>query len=102
MSRRVAGLVLLVASPVLAAAFPSALRIPPRSDRPAPPPALFSHRTHATFACQSCHPSTFPQAAAGFTHREMSEGRFCGGCHDGRLAFAIGGATCTRCHAPTR
>jgi len=100
---RVAAAALLVAGPVLAAAFPSALRIPPRAARGTqPPPALFSHRTHGTFACQACHPGVFPQVAAGFSHGEMREGRFCGGCHDGRLAFAIAGASCTRCHVPTR
>jgi c(7)-type cytochrome triheme protein len=103
-ARRIAWAALLAAVPVvaLAAAFPASLRIPPRAARPMPAPALFSHRTHATFGCQACHPTTFPQAAAGFSHREMSEGRFCGGCHDGRLAFAVAGAACTRCHVPPR
>jgi c(7)-type cytochrome triheme protein len=94
---------LLAAGPVLAAAYPASMRIPPRTVRPSgPPAALYSHRTHATFACHVCHPNAFPQAAAGFTHEEMRDGHFCGGCHDGRMAFAITGAACVRCHVPAR
>ena len=96
--------VLLIAGPVLAAAFPSVVRIPaakPRSDG-AIAPALFSHKTHGGFTCAGCHPAVFPQTAVGFSHDQMKQGRFCGGCHDGELAFAIQGAVCARCHVPTR
>jgi len=84
----------------LGAAFPAVLRIPRRGPNAAavPAPALFSHRTHGSFGCYACHPSVFPQALVGFTHAEMREGQFCGRCHDGRIAFAIPGAVCTRCH----
>jgi c(7)-type cytochrome triheme protein len=94
-----AGLV-LIAAPVLAAAYPATLRIPPEKPRPGgtPPAALFSHKTHGGFGCASCHPGVFPQAAVGFSHADMKQGRFCGGCHDGELAFAIQGADCARCH----
>ncbi len=97
---RFAAGVLLVAAPVLAAAYPATLRIPPEKPRAGgePPAALFSHKTHAGFGCAACHPSVFPQAAVGFTHVEMTRGNFCGHCHDGALAFAITGAPCTRCH----
>jgi c(7)-type cytochrome triheme protein len=93
---------LLVAAPVVAAAYPATLRIPPGKPRAVgtPPAALFSHKTHAGFGCAGCHPAVFPQAAVGFSHAEMSRGEFCGGCHDGELAFAITGAPCARCHVP--
>ena len=91
---------LLLASVALGAAFPAVLRIPRRNPAAAafPPRALFSHRTHQSFGCYACHPGVFPQAAVGFTHAEMQEGRFCGRCHEGRTAFAIPGAACARCH----
>jgi len=91
---------LLVSSVALGAAFPAVLRIPPKStttQQPLPL-ALFSHREHESFGCYACHPSVFPQRPVGFTHEEMQVGRFCGRCHDGRLAFAIPTATCGRCH----
>lgn len=95
---------LFASAAVFAAAFPAVLRIPRRNPAAAlvPPPALFSHRTHQTFGCNSCHPSLFPQALAGFTHAEMRDGRFCGRCHDGGIAFAIAGAACARCHVDGR
>ena len=98
--RLIAALALLVSSAALGAAFPAVLRIPRRNPGAAafPPRALFSHRTHQSFGCYACHPGVFPQAAVGFTHAEMQEGKFCGRCHDGRTAFAIPGATCARCH----
>ena len=55
------------------------------------------------FGCYGCHPSIFPQQTlVGFTHQEMSEGKFCGRCHDGRTAFAIPGTACSRCHVDAR
>lgn len=95
---------LLVSTAALGAAFPAVLRIPRRDPGvPYPPRALFSHRSHEKFGCYGCHPSIFPQQTlVGFTHQEMSEGRFCGRCHDGRTAFAIPGTTCTRCHVDAR
>ena len=100
-SRRGAvALVTLASSIAVGAAFPAVLRIPRRDPHAAafPPSALFSHRTHESFGCYACHPSTFPQALAGFSHEEMRAGKFCGRCHDGRTAFAIPGASCARCH----
>jgi c(7)-type cytochrome triheme protein len=95
---------LLVSAAALGAAFPALLRIPRRNPGvPYPPRALFSHRSHETFGCYGCHPSIFPQQAlVAFTHQEMSGGKFCGRCHDGRTAFAIPGTQCTRCHVDAR
>jgi c(7)-type cytochrome triheme protein len=88
----------------LGAAYPAVLRIPRRDPNaaPVPAPALFSHRTHGSFGCYACHPGVFPQSLVGFTHAEMREGQFCGRCHDGRIAFAIAGAACARCHVDGR
>jgi len=96
--------VLLTAASALAAAYPSALRIPRRDAgrAPAVPAALFSHRAHAATGCFTCHPSTFPQAPVGFTHEEMSRGKFCGRCHDGGVAFAVAGTACGKCHVAAR
>ena len=94
----------LASSVALAAAFPAVLRIP-RSNAGAsttPAPALFSHRAHASFTCNACHPSIFPQAPVSFTHQQMRDGQYCGQCHDGRTAFAITGAACGGCHVDAR
>jgi c(7)-type cytochrome triheme protein len=91
---------LLVA--LVATALPARLRIPKLE--PAPPgrpsaAAAFSHVGHAAMACYACHPSLFPQALVGFTHREMRDGLHCGACHDGRAASAIEKMSCSECHA---
>lgn len=102
--RLVIGIGLLLSTAALGAAFPAVLRIPRRDPGVTDPPrALFSHRSHETFGCYACHPSIFPQQTeVGFTHQEMSKGKFCGHCHDGRTAFAIPGTACTRCHVDAR
>lgn len=113
MTRRLSRLVpLLVVATLLvsaaavfgAAAVPATMRLPRRDPRRAPgvPAALFSHRGHAAFGCQACHPAIFPQAPVAFTHEEMKAGRHCGACHDGNVAFAIAGAACGGCHVPPR
>ena len=101
--RSVAGAGLLfVTTAAVAAAYPAVLRIPRREPgrMPSLPEALFWHRTHGAFGCYGCHPSTFPQAAVGFTHDDMNKGRFCGRCHDGQVAFAVAATACVRCHVP--
>jgi c(7)-type cytochrome triheme protein len=99
-----AAALLLAAATAFAAAYPAVLRVPRRDPGrlPSLPAALFSHRAHAAFNCFSCHPSTFPQALLAFTHDDMNAGRFCGRCHDGRTAFPVVGAACTRCHVAAR
>jgi c(7)-type cytochrome triheme protein len=104
-SRRIGAiLALLFSSAAIAASFPAALRIPRRNpDATYPPRALFMHRSHESFGCYACHPSIFPQETlVSFTHQEMSEGKFCGRCHDGRVAFGIPGTACARCHVDAR
>jgi len=94
----------LGSSVALGAAFPAVLRIPRRDPAVSVPPrALFSHRSHQSFGCYACHPSIFPQQTlVAFTHQEMSDGKYCGRCHDGRTAFAIPGTSCARCHVDGR
>ena len=96
--------VLTIAGPVVAAAYPSVLRIPRKQAARAPsvPPALFSHRAHGSLGCFTCHPSIFPQAPLGFTHEEMGQGQFCGHCHDGRVARPVARTPCGECHVPAR
>ena len=88
-------------SPLLAVALPAVVRIPKAKPHPTGTPeaaALFSHRTHAVFACYACHPSVFPQAPLAFTHEDMRRGERCGYCHDGSRASAVISMPCLSCH----
>lgn len=60
--------------------------------------ALFSHWGHNQYFCYTCHPTLFPQAAQGFTHDELDDGKFCAVCHSGRIAKSIDDMECTACH----
>ncbi|MCA9711502.1 MAG: hypothetical protein KDK70_37030 [Myxococcales bacterium] len=93
----------VVGSPRPTTSMPDAVRIPVVEPHPGGIPAaaaLFRHTTHAQLNCYACHPSVFPRHRMGFSHRQMSAGEFCGGCHDGRGAFSVAGAPCERCHVP--
>jgi c(7)-type cytochrome triheme protein len=83
-----------------ALSMPDAVRIPQLEPRPdtAPPAALYRHGRHDQFSCATCHPSLFPEWRAGFTHRDMNDGRFCGACHDGNAAFDLATSACDACH----
>ncbi|MFO7567108.1 MAG: cytochrome c3 family protein [Enhygromyxa sp.] len=97
----VAGALSLVWRPALS--MPDAVRIPivePRPDGARPDAALFRHGRHDQFSCAACHPGLFPKWRAGFTHRDMNEGRFCGACHDGTAGFDLREADCKSCHVP--
>jgi c(7)-type cytochrome triheme protein len=65
------------------------------------PPAQFPHWAHRIrFKCYVCHEAIF-QMKAGANPVSMDailEGKFCGACHDGKTAFAVGFDTCQRCH----
>lgn len=95
----VMAVVMLVAFAGLA--LPARLRIPRLARHPPGAPAaaaLFSHVGHGSMPCYTCHPSVFPQALVGFTHREMRQARYCGDCHDGFEAKAIEKMACQECH----
>jgi c(7)-type cytochrome triheme protein len=101
----VALLLVALVAPLVALAIPATVRIPRAKDhRPFPPAAraVFSHRAHEPLRCFQCHPGLFPQARLAFTHAAMDQGRFCGGCHDGRRASAVATLTCESCHVPER
>jgi len=65
------------------------------------PLAQFPHWAHRIrFKCYVCHDAIF-QMKAGTNPVSMDaifEGKFCGACHDGKTAFAVGFETCQRCH----
>jgi len=67
---------------------------------------LFSHKTHVEdmgFECDSCHDSLFAMASlaaegnADFNMAGLYAGKYCGGCHNGKMAFASD-TQCARCH----
>jgi len=64
------------------------------------PDIVFSHKKHAQWnGCEVCHPDIFTGVQRGTTKYSMfaiSEGEYCGVCHD-RVAFPL--ADCARCHA---
>ena len=65
------------------------------------PPCVFPHQLHRVlFKCYVCHDSIFKMkvGANAVTMSEMSKGKFCGACHNGRTAFGSSFSTCTRCH----
>ena len=66
------------------------------------PAVVFPHWVHrAQFGCYACHPSVFEleKGANDITMDAMRDGEFCGHCHQGRIAFAIGFETCRNCHS---
>jgi len=65
------------------------------------PPAVFPHWIHRIrFRCLVCHPFIFKmkRGANPITMVKIQAGEFCGKCHNGRIAFALGLKVCPRCH----
>ena len=65
------------------------------------PQAVFPHWIHRTqFKCYVCHDDIFKMklGADKIDMDEVRDGKFCGKCHNGKTAFAIGFDTCERCH----
>ena len=65
------------------------------------PPSLFPHWVHrARYRCYVCHPAPFEmqQGANPITMDAINQGRFCGACHNGRVAFNVDFQSCNRCH----
>jgi len=63
-------------------------------------PASFSHVFHtAVYSCKDCHTKTFPYKTlvGKTTMDDMSKGKSCGICHNGKDAFASTG-DCNKCH----
>ena len=65
------------------------------------PPSIFIHWRHRIhYRCDACHDSLFKmeQGATLITMDLMNEGKVCGACHNGQLAFDDGFGNCARCH----
>jgi c(7)-type cytochrome triheme protein len=67
------------------------------------PPATFPHLAHrVNYRCYACHNQIFPMKEDDkkpITMEYITDGKSCGVCHNGRIAFAgddLG--TCSRCH----
>jgi len=64
-------------------------------------PVNFSHWLHRTkFTCRVCHGELdfiMKANATEITERENRKGRFCGACHNGKIAFRQNG-NCEKCH----
>ena len=67
---------------------------------------MFSHQTHVEDAgmdCESCHDDLFEMEALSvqeqpdFNMLALAEGRYCGACHDGEMAFSTN-TRCATCH----
>jgi len=66
------------------------------------PPAVFPHWIHRIrYKCYACHPGLFQMKAGAdtITMEAIGEGKFCGACHNGGPAAAVGIDTCNACHA---
>ena len=67
---------------------------------------IFSHAIHVEdigLGCQMCHPDLFmmsnlsAQENEDFTMQALTDGKYCGACHNGSWAFASD-TQCARCH----
>ncbi len=67
---------------------------------------LFSHKYHVGelgMSCESCHPKLFEMQALksqenpDFNMKSLYQGKYCGACHDGKMAFASN-TKCANCH----
>ena len=66
------------------------------------PAVVFPHWKHRSlFRCYACHPRTFKMQANStqISMDQLRQGQFCGECHNGSVAFAIGFNTCRNCHS---
>ena len=64
-------------------------------------PAIFPHGVHrVAFKCAACHDDLFPMRSGSveITMEMIQEGKSCGACHNGTIAFASSIANCSYCH----
>lgn len=76
--------------------------VPIRADASWMSDIIFSHRKHTVWnGCEVCHPEIFPVSREGpkFTMLQITEGQYCGACHD-KVAFPL--ADCQACHRSAR
>ncbi len=64
------------------------------------PPSVFSHWYHRIrYRCYACHPSIFEmKRGTRITMDEIDKGKFCGACHNGKVAWSVSFDSCTKCH----
>jgi len=63
-------------------------------------PVIFPHWFHRLrFTCNVCHPDIFKMRAGSndIKMEDLIEGRFCGKCHNGEIAWSVD--NCHRCHS---
>jgi c(7)-type cytochrome triheme protein len=75
-----------------------------KSDAPGEyPPAIFPHWLHRMqFRCYVCHDDITKMKAGSnpITMDAIEGGKFCGACHNGKIAFGVVFEACPRCHRP--
>lgn len=62
-------------------------------------PSSFNHESHAgMFGCSDCHRDTFNMKtnSVRITMDSINKGKFCGKCHNGKMAFPS--TNCDACH----
>lgn len=67
------------------------------------PPATYPHWVHRMqYRCYVCHEEIFKMKAGAdvITMPEIEDGKFCGKCHNGKIAFGVVFEACPRCHRP--
>lgn len=97
----VIALLALAAGLVFANAYPEA---PIVYDKPVRG-VIFSHQVHVEkgLSCEMCHNRLFEMQAkkaqenSNFVMESLYQGKYCGACHDGTLAFASN-TRCATCH----
>lgn len=86
-------------SPALAGGAPGDIRFKRDGDTAGFPPAYFPHWVHRIqFRCYVCHDEIFAMKGRKepITMEPMSQGKWCGACHNGKIAWAVD--ECQRCH----
>lgn len=72
-----------------------------RSEKKGMAPVVFSHSTHrVNYTCRVCHLElefSFKKGETEITREDYLNGRFCGACHNGQIAFSVTQA-CNLCH----
>jgi len=75
-----------------------------RSEKEGVRPVIFPHWFHRIrFRCKVCHGELGFEMRVGandVSMKEISEGKFCGMCHDGRIAWSA--ENCDLCHSGRR
>ncbi len=94
---------LFVEAPVVQAEYADVI-LNKRSEREGMRPVIFPHWFHRIrFRCKVCHHELGFEMRAGandMTMEQITEGKFCGMCHDGEVAWSV--ENCDLCHSGRR